>query len=48
VQIQTAEITLSYGIMIVYSRVKEERHEKLSFGRQKGHSNKNEELYQKG
>jgi hypothetical protein len=42
VQIQTADLRLSYGIMIVYSSGNEHKHEKISFARQHGHSYKNE------
>jgi hypothetical protein len=47
VGIKNVERRLSYGIKGNYSRGIEHKHEKMSFGRQRGHSNKNEEIYQK-
>ena len=40
VQIQTAELPLSYGIKIVCCRCNEHKHEKISFGRQHGQETK--------
>jgi hypothetical protein len=40
VQIQTAKLTLSYGIKTFHCRCNEHKHEKISFGRQHGQATK--------